>query len=110
MAAFSSINIRGKMMQLYNRRVNEPGKIKMSTINIIRSKILHRVFAVLKRGTPYVDLFRFAAKKMLIYFFFHRILDKLQQQVGASVLISFWFCVSWLKARTTCPRYRGKFS
>lgn len=61
MAAFSSINIRGEMMQFYNRRVNELGKNKMCTINIIRNKIIHRVFAVVKRGTPYVNLFRFAA-------------------------------------------------
>jgi transposase len=61
MAAISSISIKGEMMQYFNRRVYELGKNKMSTINIIRNKIIHRVFAVVKRGTPYVNLFRFAA-------------------------------------------------
>lgn len=61
LAATSSIRIRGEMMQYYNRRIYTLGKNKMSTINIIRNKILHRVFAVVKRGTPYVDLYRFAA-------------------------------------------------
>jgi transposase len=61
MAAISSIRFRGEMMQYFNRRVSELGKNRMSTINIIRNKIIHRVFAVVKRGTPYVDLFRFAA-------------------------------------------------
>jgi transposase len=31
----------------------------MSTINNVRNKLLFRYFAVIKRGTPYVDLFKF---------------------------------------------------
>jgi len=61
MAATSSIRLRGEMRRYYNRRVLELGKNKMSTINIIRNKIIHRVCAVVKRGSPYVDLYRFAA-------------------------------------------------
>ena len=33
----------------------------MSTINIIRNKIVSRVFAVVKRQTPYVNTMKFAA-------------------------------------------------
>jgi len=36
-------------------------KKKMSTLNIIRNKLVFRVFAVVKRQTPYVDLTTFAA-------------------------------------------------
>jgi transposase len=60
LAAKSSIRY-GEFKAYYNRRVNELGKNKMSTINIIRNKIVARVFAVVKRGTPYVDLYKFAA-------------------------------------------------
>jgi len=33
----------------------------MSILNIIRNKLLERMFAVVKRGTPYVDTMKFAA-------------------------------------------------
>jgi transposase len=33
----------------------------MSTLNIIRNKLVFRAFAIVRRGTPYVDLSRFAA-------------------------------------------------
>lgn len=61
MAAMSAIQTRGEFKQYYNKRVNELGKNKMSTLNIIRNKILFRAFAVVQRGTPYVDLYKFAA-------------------------------------------------
>lgn len=61
LAATSVINVKGELQCYYNKRVNEQGKNKMSTINIIRNKIIYRVFAVVKRGTPYVDLYKFAA-------------------------------------------------
>ena len=44
----------------YNKRLNE-GKNKMSTLNIIRNKIVSRIFAVAKRQTPYVEIYKFAA-------------------------------------------------
>jgi transposase len=44
----------------YNKRLKE-GKNKMSTLNIIRNKIVSRIFAVAKRQTPYVETFKFAA-------------------------------------------------
>jgi len=38
----------------------EQGKDKMCVINAVRNKILARIFAVAKRGTPYVDIHAFA--------------------------------------------------
>jgi transposase len=61
MAAMSAIQTKGEYKQYYDRRVNSQGKSKMSTLNIIRNKLVHRVFAVIKRGTPYVDLYKFAS-------------------------------------------------
>ena len=44
----------------YKRRVAE-GKNKMSTLNVIRNKLIARMFAVVSRGTAYVDLMKYAA-------------------------------------------------
>lgn len=52
--AVTAINCNSEMKQYYLRRLKD-GKDKMSTINIIRNKILSRIFAVVRRGTPYVD-------------------------------------------------------
>ncbi|MBL4592474.1 MAG: IS110 family transposase [Flavobacteriales bacterium] len=60
MAAFSAIQSDPELRMYYLKRVEE-GKSKMSTINIVRNKIVHRVFAVVKRGTPYVVLQNHAA-------------------------------------------------
>jgi transposase len=60
MAALSSIQIKGEFREYYERRISE-GKHKMSTLNIIRNKIVFRAFAVVQRGTPYVDLHKFVA-------------------------------------------------
>jgi transposase len=61
LAAKTVIQRKGEYQQYYHRRVNELGKNKMSTLNIIRNKIVYRVFAVVQRETPYVDLYKFAA-------------------------------------------------
>lgn len=61
LAAMSAIQLRGEYQQYYSKRVNELGKNKMSTMNIIRNKLVYRVFAVVQRETPYVDLQKFAA-------------------------------------------------
>ena len=60
MAAMSAIQIKGEYKEYYKRRI-EAGKNKMSTLNIIRNKIIFRAFAVAKRGSPYVDLYKFVA-------------------------------------------------
>jgi len=58
--AKSAIQHNPEMKIFYKKRVEE-GKNEMSTINIVRNKILARIFAVVKRGTHYVDIMRYAA-------------------------------------------------
>ena len=60
MCAISSIQHNPEMKAYYQKRVAE-GKNKMSVINIIRNKLIARVFAVVKRQTPYVDTMKFVA-------------------------------------------------
>jgi transposase len=60
MAAMSSIQLPGEYQIYYLRRTAE-GKNKMSTLNIIRNKLVFRAFAVIKRGSFYDDLHKFAA-------------------------------------------------
>jgi transposase len=48
-------------MRLYYQSRLEKGKNKMSTINIIRNKLLARIFAVIQRQEPYVNLMKYAA-------------------------------------------------
>jgi len=52
LAAFCAIRCDPGMNQYYHRRIAE-GKQKMQCLNIIRSKIVARIFAVIKRQTPY---------------------------------------------------------
>jgi transposase len=61
MAALSVVKARGEYRVYYQKRVNELGKNKMSTLNIVCNKIVLRAFAVVNRGTPYVDVLKFAA-------------------------------------------------
>jgi len=58
-SATTSILHNPEMRLYYEKRISE-GKSKMSTLNIIRNKIVSRVFAVVKRGTPYVDTLKYA--------------------------------------------------
>ncbi len=60
LCAKSAIQHSPEMKVYYNKRVEE-GKNKMSTINIIRNKLLSRIFAVVERQTPYVDVMKYAA-------------------------------------------------
>lgn len=53
-----AIQYNPEMRLYYDKRVAE-GKNKMSTLNIIRNKLIARVFSVIKRQTPYVDTYRF---------------------------------------------------
>lgn len=59
-AASTSIQFNPEMKLYYHRRLKE-GKNKMSTQNVIRNKIVSRIFAVVQRGTPYVDTLKYAA-------------------------------------------------
>ena len=60
MAACSAILCDPELKEYYQKRINA-GKSKMSTLNIIRNKIVSRVFAVVNRGTEYVPLYQHAA-------------------------------------------------
>lgn len=54
LAAFCAIRCDRELRQYYQKRVSE-GKEKMSCVNIIRSKIVARMFAVIKRQSPYQE-------------------------------------------------------
>lgn len=60
MSAISAIQHDSELKIYYQKRVEE-GKPKMVVLNIIRNKIVSRVFATVKRGTPYVEIKKFAA-------------------------------------------------
>lgn len=53
LAAKSAIQYDKELREYYLRRT-AAGKSKMSTINIVRNKILYRMFAVIKRQTPFI--------------------------------------------------------
>lgn len=55
LAASCAIRCDKELKKYYQKRVAE-GMKKMSCLNIIRSKIVSRIFAVAKRQTPFVDL------------------------------------------------------
>ncbi|HET6992187.1 MAG TPA: IS110 family transposase, partial [Bacteroidia bacterium] len=52
MCALNTIKKENEFKLYYDRRIRE-GKSAMSTINILRNKLVSRVFATIKRGTPY---------------------------------------------------------
>jgi transposase len=60
LAANNVVQTDPELRHYYERRL-EQGKSKMSTLNIVRNKLLHRVFAVIKRGTPFVEIQKWAA-------------------------------------------------
>jgi transposase len=60
LAAKSAIQ-NDKELRTYFLKRTEAGKPKMSTINIVRNKILYRMFAVVKRQTPFLDNYLQAA-------------------------------------------------
>ena len=60
LSAKIAIQYDKELREYYLKRL-EKGKSKMSTINIVRNKILYRMFAVIKRQTPFVENYRQAA-------------------------------------------------
>jgi len=60
LAASVAIQHNKELKQYYQRRVAE-GKSKMSALNIIRNKLVDRMFAVIKRQTPYQEILSIAA-------------------------------------------------
>jgi len=53
LSAKSAIQHDKELREYYLKRT-EAGKSKMSTINIVRNKIIYRMFAVIKRQTPFL--------------------------------------------------------
>lgn len=60
MAAISAIQHDNELKIYYKKRLEER-KPKMVVLNIIRNKIVSRIFATVNRGTPYVELNKFLA-------------------------------------------------
>lgn len=55
MAAMAASRAKGELKQYYIRKVKE-GKNKMSVLNAVRNKLVHRMFAVIQRQTSYIPL------------------------------------------------------
>lgn len=55
LGAICAIHTDIELREYYQRRLSE-GKTRMNVINVIRNKLVARVFAVVKRGTPFVDI------------------------------------------------------
>ena len=60
LAAKSAIQYDKELHEYYLNRTQN-GKPKMSTINVVRNKLLSRIFAVIKRQTPFVENYLQAA-------------------------------------------------
>lgn len=60
LSATCALRTDTELREYYHRRQAE-GKTNMTIINILRNKLIARVFAVIKRGTPFVDIKRYAA-------------------------------------------------
>lgn len=52
---YAAIKHDNQIKQYYQRKIKE-GKNEFSVINAIRNKLIHRVFATVKRRTPYVKM------------------------------------------------------
>jgi transposase len=59
MCALGAIRHDKELKAYYDRKVGE-GKSKMLVLNNVRCKLLARVFAVVNRGVPFVNTFKFA--------------------------------------------------
>ena len=62
LVAMSSIRMEGDMQNYYKRKVAE-GKHKMSVLNAIRNKIVHRVFACVRDNRAYQKNYQYALVK-----------------------------------------------
>lgn len=62
MAAISAIRHNKELKEYYLRKVEE-GKNKMSVINAVRNKLVHRIMAIINRQTPYLTKEEFLLKK-----------------------------------------------
>ncbi len=53
LAALSAIRYNEDMETYYGRKVNQETKNKMSTLNAVRNKLIHRIFACVNNNRPY---------------------------------------------------------
>lgn len=60
LSAKAAIHHDKELRKYYLKRI-ENGKSKMSAINVVRNKILYRMFAVIKRQTPFIENYSPAA-------------------------------------------------
>lgn len=58
MAALAAIQAKGDIQNYYNRKVQE-GKNKMSVLNAVRNKLIHRVFACVKQNRLFVKNYQY---------------------------------------------------
>jgi hypothetical protein len=56
MCALNTIKKDNEFKRYYDRRC-AAGKPFMSTINVLRNKLISRIFATVKRGTPYEAIY-----------------------------------------------------
>ncbi len=56
LAALTAIRIKGELQDYYHRKV-EQGKHKMSVLNAIRNKLVHRMFAVVQKNRKYEKIY-----------------------------------------------------
>lgn len=60
MCAICAVRHDKELKMYYERKIDE-GKSKMLVINNVRAKLLARIFAVVNRGTPFVNTAKFAS-------------------------------------------------
>ena len=60
MCSASAIQHNQELRDYYEKRIAK-GKNRMSTLNIIKNKLIARVFAAVQRQTPYVNFMKFAS-------------------------------------------------
>ncbi len=58
LGAMAAINRQGEFRKYYDRKLAE-GKNKMSVLNAVRNKLIHRVFAIVKNGTIYEENYQY---------------------------------------------------
>jgi len=56
--AYSAIQHDRELRNFFQRKIKQ-GKEEFCVINIIRNKLISRVFAAVKRGTPYVAIMNY---------------------------------------------------
>lgn len=64
LAALSAVRSKSELKEYYIRKVSE-GKNKMSVINAIRNKLVHRIWSVVNRQTAYIGMEEFLSKSKI---------------------------------------------